>query len=77
MTLYSDVAGNHVETVIPLVQDEGNLFERKCRTFLDAVKEGKPAPVPSWQILYNQAIIDGIVRSAKEGREVEIVIPEI
>ena len=77
MTLYSDVAGNHVETVIPLVYDDGNLFERKCRTFLDAVKEGKPAPVPSWQILYNQAIIDGIVRSAKEGREVEIVIPEI
>ena len=77
MTLYSDVAGNHVETVIPLVYDDGNLFERKCRTFLDAVKEGKEAPVPSWQILYNQAIIDGIVRSAKEGREVEIVIPEI
>ena len=77
MTLYSDVAGNHVETVIPLVEDEGNLFERKCRTFLDAVKEGKSAPVPSWQILYNQAIIDGIVRSAQCGREVEIEIPEI
>ena len=49
----------------------------KVRSFLDAVKEGKPAPVPSSQILYNQAIIDGINKSAKLGHEVEIEIPEI
>ena len=29
------------------------------------------------QILYNQAIIDGIIRSAELGREIEIEIPEI
>ena len=42
-----------------------------------AVKEGGTAPVPSSEILYNQAIIDGIARSAEAGKEVEIVIPEI
>jgi hypothetical protein len=33
--------------------------------------------VPTSEIIYNQAIIDGIARSAELGREVEIVIPEI
>ena len=37
----------------------------------------KPAPVPSSQILYNQAIIDGIFKSNEIGHEVEINIPEI
>ena len=36
-----------------------------------------PAPVPSSQIVYNQAIIDGINKSAACGHEVEINIPEI
>ena len=54
-----------------------NLFDLKIRTFLDAIKEGGEAPVPSSQILYNQAIIDGIAKSAEAGKEIEIVIPEI
>jgi predicted dehydrogenase len=53
------------------------LFDLKIRTFLDACKNGTPAPVPSSQILYNQAIIDGISKSAALGREIEVEIPEI
>ena len=53
------------------------LFYRKVRSFLDAVKYGGTAPVPTSQILYNQAIIDAIVKSARLGREIEIKIPEI
>ena len=37
---------------------------------------GIPYVVEGYGILYNQAIIDGIVRSAKLGREIEIEIPE-
>ena len=44
---------------------------------MDAVKYGLPSPVPSSQIIYNQAIIDGISRSARAGKEVGIEIPEI
>ena len=77
MKLYSEVAGSQVETVIPVINMKQGLFDLKIRTFLDAVKNGTPAPVPSSQILYNQAIIDGIAKSAECGREVEIVIPEI
>lgn len=77
MTVYHEVAGSQVATQIPLKKTKEGLFDLKIRTFLDACKNGTPAPVPSSQILYNQAIIDGIAKSAAAGREVEIVIPEI
>ena len=78
MTLYHDVCGTRTETVIPILQNtgKGGLFDKKIRSFLDAVKTGGPAPVPTSQILYNQAIIDGINKSAACGREVEIKFSE-
>ena len=78
MTIYHDVAGEQVATVVPLIKNRGEgLFYKKCRAFLDAIAEGGEAPIPTSQILYNQAIIDHIVKSAELGREVEVVIPEI
>ncbi len=76
MTVYKQIAGEQVETVIPLKKTKGDLFDQKIRSFLNAIKNGTPSPVPSSQILYNQAIIDGIVKSAEAGREIEIEIPE-
>ena len=73
MTLYHDIAGQRFDTVIPILENKGaGLFDQKIRSFLDAIKTGGPAPVPTSQILYNQAIIDGINKSAACGREVEI-----
>ena len=79
MTLYHDVCGAQTETVIPILQNvgKGGLFDRKIRSFLDAIKTNGPAPIPTSQILYNQAIIDGINKSAACGREVEIEFGEI
>ena len=77
MKIYHDVAGKGVETEIPILKTKGNLFDLKIRSFVDAVKDGTPAPVPSSQILYNQAILDGIVKSAEAGKEVEIEIPQV
>ena len=79
MTLYHDLAGVQMEEKIPILKDNSGkgLFYKKIRGFLDAVKDGTPVPVPSSQILYNQAIIDGICKSAELGREIEINIPEI
>ena len=77
MTLYHNVCGEPTKTEIPIIPMKEDLFTLKVRTFLDAIKEGTEAPVPSSQILYNQAIIDGIAKSAAAGREVEIEIPEI
>ena len=76
MTLYHDVCGKQTETVIPLC-DSVDLWYFKIRKFLDAVINGTPSPIPSSQIVYNQAILDYIVKSAEAGRELEVVIPEI
>jgi predicted dehydrogenase len=78
MTLYHDVAGKQVQTTIPLCSPvHKGLFYNKIRSFLDAIINGGEAPVPTSQILYNQAIIDAIVKSARIGKEIEIEIPEI
>ncbi len=77
LKIYHNVAGESVETEIPEKSNDVDNFDKKIRSFVDAVKYGGSAPVPSSQIIYNQAIIDGIVRSTREGREVTIDIPEI
>jgi predicted dehydrogenase len=77
MTIFHEVAGKQVSTEIPIIKMKEGLFDLKIRSFLDAIKNGTPAPVPSSQIIYNQAILDGIARSAREGREVEISVPEV
>ena len=80
LTIYHEVAGKQVETKIPQIipkKDAPSNFDKKIRTFVDACKNGTAAPVPSSQILYNQAILDGIAKSSELGREIEIEIPEI
>lgn len=84
MTIYHDVAGVPMQTEVPILSNDGpfgqpgpGLFDKKIRSFLDAIKTGGKAPVPTSQILYNQAIIDGICKSAELGHELKIEIPEI
>lgn len=78
LKIYHEVAGEQVETEIPAIEDDGkSLFDSKIRSFLDAIKNDGSSPVPSSQIIYNQAIIDGIAKSARLGKEIEIDIPKI
>ncbi|MBQ8763095.1 MAG: Gfo/Idh/MocA family oxidoreductase [Clostridia bacterium] len=77
LVIYHEIAGEQIETYIPMKKNDVDCFDIKIRSFVDAVKEGGEAPVPCSQILYNQAIIDGISRSAELGREIELDIPEI
>lgn len=78
MTIYKTIGGIDYDTEVPIIDDGGpSLFDRKIRSFLDAIKYNKPAPVPSSQIIRNQAILDGIARSAKLGHEISLEIPEV
>ena len=80
LTIYHEVAGKQVETKIPKIVPKPTApsnFDKKIRSFLDAIKNGGTAPVPTSQILYNQAILDSIAKSSDLGREVEVEIPEI
>ena len=78
LKLYQRVAGKDVCTEFPMLppSKRGN-FYYKMRTFLDAIKNGGESPVPSKEIIINQAIIDSIIKSAKLGKEIEVEIPEI
>ena len=81
MTIYHDVAGVQCQTTIPILSNGdgqfSGLFDRKVRSFLDAILTNGTSPVSTSQILYNQAIIDGICKSANVGHEINIEIPEI
>ena len=86
---YTDLNGQHIDSVVwPNIPLDGygidveidrpiDAWYGKMRGFVDAVITNGPAPVPGEEILYNQAICEGIYRSSKLGREVEIIIPEI
>ncbi len=82
---YTDVNGQHIDSAIlpslPFNGAEGlvpkDIFVAKVRDFCDAVLSGGPAPIPGEEIIVNQAICDGIYRSSKLKREVEIVMPKI
>ena len=78
LKIYRNIGDAQVETVVPMLPEpEEGVFYWKVRKFLDAVKEGGEAPVPTSQAIYNQAILDGIYRSAQIGHEIELEIPEV
>ncbi|OZB98416.1 Gfo/Idh/MocA family protein [Paenibacillus sp. XY044] len=77
ISLFHDIQGHHTESNIPLIKHEINVFEEKIKDFVRALREGTPAPIPGEEILRNQAIIDGIIRSSLTKKEVEIHIPDL
>ena len=77
ITLYHDSFDIPTETPIPYIKHDVDVFYEKVRAFVEAVKSNGPAPIPTSQIIYNQAIISGILESSRLGHEVEVVIPEV
>lgn len=82
---FTDVNGQNIDSyVLPSLPfnayespKQTDIFEAKVRDFCDAILEGRPSPIPGEEIIYNQAICDGIYRSSKLHREVEIEIPKL
>ena len=76
LTVYKTIGDQTLEYQVPM-KPASDMFTKKLRSFVDAIKNGGKATVPSSEIVYNQAIIDGIVRSAKLGKEIDIEIPKV
>lgn len=76
LTVYKTIGDQTLEYQVPM-KPASDMFTKKLRSFVDAIKNGGKATVPSSEIVYNQAVIDGIVRSAKLGKEVSIEIPQV
>ena len=77
LKIYKTLGDQTVEYEVPLKPKDTKLFYKKLRSFIDVVKNGGKATVPSSEIVYNQAILDALVKSSQLGREVEITIPEV
>jgi predicted dehydrogenase len=75
ISLFHDIVGQHSETQVPVIDHNIDIFHEKVRDFVSAIKENRPAPIPAEQILINQAIIDGVLRSSALGKEVDIKVP--
>ncbi|RXZ78328.1 gfo/Idh/MocA family oxidoreductase [Paenibacillaceae bacterium] len=75
MTMFHDFMGAQTNTPIPTIEHSKDLFFEKVRDFAEAVRDGGPAPIPGDQIMIQQAIIDGVIRSAEAKREVTIDLP--
>jgi len=89
MWLYGDRAGAHwpsnellwtrnetrQQMNLQLVRAEGGEpHARECVAFAEAVASGGPSPVPPEQSLVVMTILDGLYRSAEEGREVSLPV---
>ena len=78
LKLYSEVAGEQIVSEIPMKESDVPCFELKVRSFVDAIEKDLPAPIPTSQIIYNQAILSGIKKSADLGSEqIKVEIPEV
>jgi predicted dehydrogenase len=60
---------------LPTVEsDWENSWTAKMRNFAEAVRDGKPSPIDPRGVYLVNVIMDGILRSAKAGREVELEV---
>ncbi|MDY0394123.1 Gfo/Idh/MocA family protein [Virgibacillus halophilus] len=75
ISMFHDCEERYEEVNLPIEKHDINIFAAKIEDFVHAMKESKPAPIPADEIIINQAIIDGIARSSKLNREVEIHLP--
>lgn len=72
-TLVQEQAGMLTNTTIQINPDEKVAsHSEEIRLFAEAIRKGLPSPVPGEQALQTQRILDGIYKSAKQGREVAV-----
>lgn len=61
---------------IPDAQDL-DLFRLENLGFAEAIRKGKPSPIPPEEMLLTNVIIQGLIDSAASGREVAVSIPKV
>ncbi len=72
-TLVREEAGMLVDTTVQVNPDAGiKSHHEEIRQFADAVRKARPSPVPGEEALLTQRILDGIYKSAAQGKEVKV-----
>ena len=79
LTVYRHEWGMLTDTIpqnIPQVEGI-ELFRRENRAFAESIREGKPSPIPTEQMLLTNVIIQGLLDSAAAGHEVQVTVPNV
>jgi predicted dehydrogenase len=79
LTLYRNEYGlmvNSIPQEIPQVESI-QLFKQENEAFADAIREGKPSPIPPEQLLLTNVIIQGVIDSAVVGHEIAVTVPNV
>lgn len=67
---------SNLKDVTPEKLPEGSIdIWYEVTRFVDAIREGKPSPVPGDKFLYTNVIFDGLFESARLGCEVQVKLP--
>jgi predicted dehydrogenase len=79
LTVYRHEWGMLVDTVVQSVRETepAEQFRRENVAFGEAIREGKPSPIPPEQMLLTNVIMQGLIDSASAGREIRVSVPEI
>jgi predicted dehydrogenase len=72
LEIYRDEFGSLVNITPKLSEERVDRFKVETQEFVDAIRDGKPAPIPAEEVVWTNVIMDGIYRSAAEGREVAV-----
>jgi predicted dehydrogenase len=70
--MLTDTIPQNVPPTDPQVQ-----FRQENVAFAEAIREGKPSPIPAKELLLTNVIIQGLVDSAAAGHEIEVTVPDV
>lgn len=77
LTVFKQEAGLLMDTLIKDLPEKEDLFRIENLAFADAVREGKPSPLPAEKMILTNVIIQGLIDSAAAGgREISVSVPE-
>jgi len=78
LTIYRNEWGmmTDIVPVVPTVEDI-ELFKSENLAFADAIREGKPSPIPADEMLLTNVIIQGLIDSAAAGHEIQVSVPNV
>jgi predicted dehydrogenase len=76
LEIYRDEYGTLVNITPKLPEDRVDRFKEETQAFTQAIRDGQPAPIPADEVVWTNVIMDGIYRSAAEGREVAVGLPD-
>jgi predicted dehydrogenase len=79
LTVYRHQWGMLTDTLPQSVPptDPGVHFQQENVAFAGAIRENKPSPVPSEELLLTNVIIQGLIDSAAAGHEIKVNVPGV